>query len=394
MNKWALLLCASLPGLALAGGLDIYLVRHGETMGNVTGNYTEENQRRFSERGLKQIDALTERLQGYRFDEIIVSPLWRTQKTILPYLQQTGATAEIWPELMESDCGLSGDEQPAADITLGEEIERIDEEKFRYRDGNSTRLYACATRKESLAQIQRGVSLLLERYRGTGKTILVVGHGCTGSRYAELLLGLKPRGRFTPNNTAFFHIRIDDAGKPELLLLNDRQPNFIDRFFLSDGDGPAMPGCLNLAGTWKIRAGDDLQWKRPEFDDADWAATRVPGGWEADALPGYDGMAWYRRDFAIDDQQRNAWTSNQLVLLMGGIDDADETFLNGERIGGAGDMEAGGKSAYRDVREYAVAPGQLHPHNVLAVRVSDWGGGGGIWCPPVVLGPAEALPAR
>ena len=63
----------------------IYFVRHGETEKNAEISDREDV---FSSEGLKQIGRLTEKLTdlGIVFDNIYVSPLWRTKETIRPFL--------------------------------------------------------------------------------------------------------------------------------------------------------------------------------------------------------------------------------------------------------------------------------------------------------------------
>ena len=379
----AIILCLPFSSFA-AGGLDIYIVRHGETMGNVTGDYSVTNQCTFSKKGLQQVDALPAKLAAYRFDAILVSPAWRTQRTIMPYLKANGLRAEICPEIEEVFCGIDGDENPARDVPLGDEIVLEDETVFHFRDASARRHFDPDHETEALTQLRRGLQLIQERYAGSGKTILLVSHGCSGGRMAELLLGLKPRGRFSPQNTAIIHIRQEDDGSSELLLLNDKPPTFFDRFILTDGSGPEVPGFINLAGMWKIRAGD--------ADEGAWLETKVPGGWEKDALPDYDGIAWYQHAFEVPQAARAAWGKGDVVLVMGGIDDADETFLNGDKIGASGEFPPGQVSAYNVARRYVIPARLLQPTNILTIRVSDWMGGGGLWRAPVMLGPADEMP--
>ena len=117
-------------------GLDVYLIRHAETIGNVTGDYSEENQRLFSPKGRKQIKGIVRKLKNYEFDQVIVSPTWRTRQTILPYLRANNITAEIWPEIEECCCGSRGNMDPAENIPFGDEIMISEEEKpyFKLRD--------------------------------------------------------------------------------------------------------------------------------------------------------------------------------------------------------------------------------------------------------------------
>jgi broad specificity phosphatase PhoE len=352
-------------------------------MGNMTGIYSGNSQSVFSPKGLVQAAALPEKLKPYHFDHVLVSPAWRTQRTILPYLATNNLQAEIWPEIEEVDCGLTGDETPAASFPDGDLIEREDTNAFQFRDGAATRHAHSRNREQTMAQLLRAVELIQKRFGGTGNSILLVSHGCSGGRIAELLLGLKARGRFSPANTALFHIRQDGDGHATLLTLNDAAPNFFDQFILTDGPGPTIPGFVNLAGAWKIRAGDE--------DRGDWLETRVPGGWENDALPDYDGIAWYRHEFVIDETTQTIWSNRDVVLVMGAIDDADETFLNGTKIGASGIFPPNEKTAFNKPRQYIFPAALIAPTNVLSIRVSDWMGGGGLWRAPVLLGPADGL---
>ena len=67
---------------------------------------------------------------------------------------------------------------------------------------------------------------------------------------------------------------------------------------------------------------------------ADTAPVRmVPSGWNEDsgsAISKYDGFAWYVLPLVIPAD----WTSSPLRLDLGAIDDADETFFDGSRLGG------------------------------------------------------------
>ena len=82
--------------------MKIYFVRHAQSVGNAGGEYDRTTASQLTELGRKQAEALAERLMGYGFDEILVSPLERTVRTILPYLKKTDRKAEVWPELVEA----------------------------------------------------------------------------------------------------------------------------------------------------------------------------------------------------------------------------------------------------------------------------------------------------
>ncbi|MFW6205785.1 MAG: sialate O-acetylesterase, partial [Gemmatimonadota bacterium] len=116
-------------------------------------------------------------------------------------------------------------------------------------------------------------------------------------------------------------------------------------------------------------------WADPDLDVSDWEHIAVPGYWESAGYEGLNGVAWYRRTFELSVEEAAA----PVRLGLGRIDDADITWVNGHEVGR---ME----QAWNRVRTYEVPPGTLRPgRNVLAVRVADTGGGGGI------LGDADLL---
>ena len=108
-------------------------------------------------------------------------------------------------------------------------------------------------------------------------------------------------------------------------------------------------------------------WADPILDDRSWASIRVPSYWEDDGYPGLDGVAWYRTEFTLD----SAEVARRLTLSIAAVDDDDIAWLNG--------VEIGRTNGYNVERHYRVPEAALHVgRNVLAVRVSDGGGGGGI----------------
>jgi hypothetical protein len=135
---------------------------------------------------------------------------------------------------------------------------------------------------------------------------------------------------------------------------------------------------VDLNGKWKFEIGDDSLRSRPSTDDASWDNIKVPSAWEDAGFPGYDGYAWYRKHFTITAEQ----ASKTLFLGTGPIDDVDETYINGYKIGSTGSFPPHFETAFNVDRRYRVAARYLNPggDNVVAVRVYDDGGAGGfLW---------------
>jgi hypothetical protein len=139
---------------------------------------------------------------------------------------------------------------------------------------------------------------------------------------------------------------------------------------------------ISLVGMWRFKTGDSERWKDPQYDDHGWDRIFVPAVWETQGYAHYDGFAWYRIHFTIPAELGE----KSMVLLLGKIDDLDETFINGEQIGNTGRVYDNPRrnrheDEYNMVREYTIPSGVLKAgtENTIAVRVFDGKGYGGIY---------------
>ncbi len=110
----------------------------------------------------------------------------------------------------------------------------------------------------------------------------------------------------------------------------------------------------------------------------------VPAKWDFQGYREYDGYGWYRISFDLPQ----GTNKERLVMMLGKIDDVDETFVNGERIGRTGRIRSNGDIAtqndYQKLRGYDIPSSLLKEKgNVLAVRVYDGFMDGGIYEGPV-----------
>jgi len=120
-----------------------------------------------------------------------------------------------------------------------------------------------------------------------------------------------------------------------------------------DLSGPDGKGCTDV-----------------NYDDSGWEQMELPNLWEQAGLADFDGLVWFRKE--IDVPQ--LWVGKELILELGPIDDMDITWVNGTRVGG---IETPGR--WQTARKYKIASTVIQPgRNVIAVRVLDTGGGGGI----------------
>ncbi|MFC2089048.1 beta galactosidase jelly roll domain-containing protein [Calditrichota bacterium] len=144
---------------------------------------------------------------------------------------------------------------------------------------------------------------------------------------------------------------------------------------------------ISLEGIWKFSPGDQEKYKSVSFDDTYWNNIIVPAQWESQGFADYDGYAWYRKKINIPTK----YIEQKLVLLLGKIDDMDETFLNGERIGSTGHLQDYGEWSHFEggewlqYRAYELDEDYIYygQQNTIAVRVFDGMVQGGIYEGPV-----------
>jgi sialate O-acetylesterase len=138
----------------------------------------------------------------------------------------------------------------------------------------------------------------------------------------------------------------------------------------------AWKRIVRLSGDWKFSVGDSADWAAPGFSDKDWATIHAPAEWQSEGYQDYNGFAWYRKTFTYPAGHEK----DTVYLSLGRVDDVDQVYLNGRLIGATGQFPPKYASAYDQARVYEVPTGLLTPgrDNVIAVRVYDGGGVGGI----------------
>ena len=138
---------------------------------------------------------------------------------------------------------------------------------------------------------------------------------------------------------------------------------------------------IDLPKEWKFRTGDNPEYSKPDFNDQSWKKIQAGNPWENQGYANYDGIAWYRTRIVIPSTLKSI---NSLVkavrISLGKIDDNEETFLNGKKIG-----ETVG---WVIPRIYLVPFDNIiwDKENVIAVRVNDTGGNGGMYEGPYLIG--------
>ena len=143
-----------------------------------------------------------------------------------------------------------------------------------------------------------------------------------------------------------------------------RDPGYLERLQTADrAAAEAWHADLDAADQG-LNAG--AGWAAADYDDSQWAATRVPGFWADTALGAINGSVWFRRTIELP----GAAHGRPARLELGRIVDADTVWVNGVEVG---------QTAYQyPPRRYAVPPGVLQAGtNAIAVRVVSQQGRGG-----------------
>ena len=113
---------------------------------------------------------------------------------------------------------------------------------------------------------------------------------------------------------------------------------------------------------------DPLLWKENNYNDAGWPTMSLPGLWESKSLPDLDGIVWFRKTFNLTAGD----IGKKSVLSLAMIDDNDETYINGVKVGNT--------IGYNVKRLYEIPAGLLKEgQNTIAIKVEDTGGGGGVY---------------
>lgn len=139
------------------------------------------------------------------------------------------------------------------------------------------------------------------------------------------------------------------------------------------GEGKKL--LIDLQGIWNF-ARTRSETQTP--DDDDWENIMVPSPWEHQGFPRYDGFARYRKTFSLPAK----FTTEDVVLMLGKIDDFDKVYLNGKLIGTTNDhREYGNSESYQVDRVYKIPKDLLKrgASNTIEVVVEDMGNIGGIY---------------
>ncbi len=141
----------------------------------------------------------------------------------------------------------------------------------------------------------------------------------------------------------------------------------------------------------KFHAGDNASWAGENVDESSWRDIKNSATWTSQGVKVENGFGWYRYHVRLPKSLLEKSDLKETVdFILGGIDDADETYLNGKLIGKTGRFpsdEKGYASQWSTKRCYRVPVTsnlvKWDGVNVLAVRVYNASDPGGMFEGPI-----------
>ncbi|HSR17373.1 MAG TPA: sialate O-acetylesterase, partial [Ignavibacteriaceae bacterium] len=122
---------------------------------------------------------------------------------------------------------------------------------------------------------------------------------------------------------------------------------------------------------WQNLDFNDEECSRSNYNDNKWSSMELPVLWENTEVGNFDGAVWFRNKIQIPEK----WRDNDLILELGPIDDVDRTYVNGELVGKTEEEEQWQRDRVYNIPKKIINDSIL----TIAVRVIDYGGGGGLY---------------
>lgn len=137
--------------------------------------------------------------------------------------------------------------------------------------------------------------------------------------------------------------------------------------------------ALKIAGLQKKHQINTLDFNetfylKNDFDDTKLPEIYQPKRWEDQGFEGLDGIVWLRKKVILTQED----LGGNATLFLSQIDDEDITYFNGIQIGT--------NNSYDAERVYSIPQNLLKVgENIIVVKITDNGSGGGIWGEPEKL---------
>src|SRR6185312_4982542 len=148
----------------------IYLVRHGESVINVSDTFVDDASPPLTERGREQSRFLAKRAKNLTFDVIISSPFVRTKETAAMIAAETGHSIDYCDLFVERTLPAS----LIGKVKSDPEAKTLADRAFRSSEKDTEKVAGTETFSELKTRAGKALAFLEGRPE---ETILVTGHG-------------------------------------------------------------------------------------------------------------------------------------------------------------------------------------------------------------------------
>ena len=129
--------------------------------------------------------------------------------------------------------------------------------------------------------------------------------------------------------------------------------------------------------------GETAGWQKPGFDASSWTRLSSMSFWEQQGQGDYDGYGWYRTRLTVP---KSLADHEHVYLYFGAVDESFRLYIDGRMVHESLYASAKDPNLWKKPRTVEVTPhlsaGATH---VVAVRVHDSGGAGGLWKPVFLI---------
>ena len=193
--------------------MNLIVVRHAETIGNIKRTLQSHCPGELSEQGKNQAEKLAQRLFKENIDFVYSSDLKRCKDTLAPLLKLKNLPVIYTPELRERNFGIFSDKD------IGEFYSWLEQRNSRYKfnidipQGENFR--------DVLKRTKNFLEKIIEKHQE--ETVLIMTHGATKVAIMLNLFNEKAEThyqKYKAVNTALSLVNIDEHGKKEAKVIN------------------------------------------------------------------------------------------------------------------------------------------------------------------------------
>lgn len=129
----------------------------------------------------------------------------------------------------------------------------------------------------------------------------------------------------------------------------------------------ALAACAQreivTVANWRVHAGDNPAWARPDFDDSQWAGISY-GQWD-EFGPSSAGTHWYRATFKVPAD----FAGQELAVGLGPLQQVYDVYIDGALVGRFGNWNPGPQAPFPRHLAFAIPPNLLKgPVGHIAIR--------------------------